>query len=85
MQLVKMQSIPMWKLTHSYLETGGGRVLRWCWVNFQCQGVLLIWIRVGQGPPALAVGAVEDCLDIFSVVCHFSFLSPSVWETADID
>ena len=23
---------------------------RWGWVNFQCQGVLLCWIRVGQGP-----------------------------------
>ena len=20
--------------------TGGGRVVRWCWVNFQCRGVL---------------------------------------------
>ena len=19
---------------------GGGRVVRWCWVNFQCQGIL---------------------------------------------
>ena len=36
---------------------GGGRVARWCWVNFQCWGVLLIWMRVGQGPTALAVGA----------------------------
>ena len=35
----------------------GGRVVRWCWVNFQCPGVLLIWIRVGQGPTTLAVGA----------------------------
>ena len=32
-------------------------MVRWCWVNFQCRGVLLIWIRVGQGPTALAVGA----------------------------
>ena len=36
---------------------GGGRVVRWSWVNFKCPGVLLIWIRVGQGPAALAVGA----------------------------
>ena len=36
---------------------GGGRVERWCWVNLQCLGALLIWIRVGQGPTALAVGA----------------------------
>ena len=39
----------------------GGRVVRWCWVNFQCRGVLLIWITVGQGPTALAVGADGDC------------------------
>ena len=61
---------------------GGGRVVRRCWVNFQCRGVLLIWIIVGQGPIALAVGAGGGCLDIFSLICHFSFLSPSLWETA---
>ena len=61
---------------------GGGRVVRWCWVNFQCQGVLLIWITVGQGPTALAVGAGGGCLDIFSLIYRFSFLSPSLWETA---
>ena len=26
--------------------------------NFHCWGVLLIWIKVGQGPAALAIGAV---------------------------
>ena len=31
--------------------------MRRYWVNFQCRGVLLIWIIVGQGPIALAVGA----------------------------
>ena len=36
---------------------GDGRVVRWCWVNFQCRGVLLVLIKVGQGPTALAVGA----------------------------
>ena len=54
----------------------------WCWVNFQCRGVLLVWITVGQGPIVLAVGAGGGCLDIFSLVCRFSFLSPSLWETA---
>ena len=39
------------------LTTGGGRVVRRCWVNFQCWGVPLIWKIVGQGPIALAVGA----------------------------
>ena len=36
-------------------------MVRWCWVNFQCRGVLLIWIIVGQGPTALAVGAGGGC------------------------
>ena len=66
----------------SVFSVGGGRVVRWCLVSFQCRGVLLIWSRVGQGPIVLAVGAGRDCLDIFSFVYHFSFLSPSLWETA---
>ena len=37
-----------------------------------------IWITVGQGPIALAVGAGGGCLDIFSLVYFFSFLSPSL-------
>ena len=132
---------------------GGGRVARWCWVNFQCRGVLqldysrarvyctcsrcgwgcldiftpiypfsslspslwetaryrlkyclkgpwgwsggamvlgklpvpgrpTIWITVGQGPTALAVGAGWGCLDIFILIYPFSPLSPSLWETA---
>ena len=32
--------------------------MRWCWVNFQCRGRPTIWITVGQGPTAPAVGAV---------------------------
>ena len=61
---------------------GAGWVVRRCWVNFQCWGVLLIWIIVGQGPVALAVGAGGGCLDIFSLICPFSPFSPSLWETA---
>ena len=41
-----------------------------------------IWITVGQGPTALAVGAGGGCLDIFTLVYPFSPLSPSLWETA---
>ena len=63
-------------------EHRGGRVVRRCWINFQCRGVLLTWITVGQGPIVLAVGAGRGCLDIFSLIYHFSFLSPSLWETA---
>ena len=48
-------------------------MVRRCWVNF-----LLIWITVGRGPTALAVGAEGGCLDVFSLVYHFSFLSLSL-------
>ena len=41
-----------------------------------------IWIIVGQGPTALAVGAGGGCSDIFSLVCQFSFFTPSLWEMA---
>ena len=60
----------------------GGWVERRCWVNFQCRGVLLVWMIVGQGPTALALGAGGCCLDIFSLIYLFSILSPSLWETA---
>ena len=40
-----------------------------------------ILITVGQGPIALAVGAGGGCLDIFTLIYPFSFLSPSLWET----
>ena len=46
------------------------------------RGVLLIWTIVGQGPIVLVVGAGGGCLDIFSLIYHSSFLSPSLWETA---
>ena len=54
--------------------SGGAKVL----VNFQCQGVLLMWMIVRPGPIALAVGAGGGCLDIFSLVYLFSLLSPSL-------
>ena len=41
-----------------------------------------IWMIVGQGPIALAVGAGGGCLDIFTLLYPFSPLSPSLWETA---
>ena len=41
-----------------------------------------IWITVGQGPTALAVGAGGGCLDIFALIYPFFPLSPSLWETA---
>ena len=38
-----------------------------------------IWITVGHGPTALAVGADWGCLDNFILIYP---LSPSLWETA---
>ena len=43
---------------------------RRCRVNFQCWGVLLVWLIAGQGPIALAVGAGEGLFGHF-----FSLLS----------
>ena len=56
-------------------SNGGGRVVRWSWVNFQCRGVLLLWMRVEQGPIALAVGAGGGCLDIFTLIFPLFFLA----------
>ena len=41
-----------------------------------------IWITVGQGPTALAVGAGGGCLDILTLIYPFFPLSPSLLETA---
>ena len=41
-----------------------------------------IWITVGQGHTALAVGAGGGCLDIFTLIYPFPSLSPFLWETA---
>ena len=41
-----------------------------------------VWMTVGQGPTALAVGAGGGRLDIFTLFYLFSSLTPSLWETA---
>ena len=60
----------------------GGRVVRRCWVNFQCRSVLLIWILVGQGPTVLAVGVGGVVWTFFSRLSFLSSFSLSLWETA---
>ena len=45
-------------------------------------GRLTIRMTLGQGPIVLAVGARGGCLDIFTLVCPFSPLSPSLGEMA---
>ena len=42
----------------------------------------ILWMIVGQGPAALAVGANGGCLVIFTLIYLYSPLSPSLWETA---
>ena len=51
-------------------------MVRWC-----TAGASYIWITVGRGPTAIAVGAGGGCLDIFSLVYPFSPFSPSLWDT----
>ena len=58
--------------------SGGAKVLD----ELPAPGRPTIWIIVGQGPTALAVGAGGGCLDIFTLIYHFPSLSPSLWETA---
>ena len=40
-----------------------------------------VWMIVGQGRIALALGSGGGCLDILTLLYLFSPLSPSFWET----
>ena len=57
--------------------SGGAKVLG----KLPVPGRPTIWITVGQGPAALVVGAGGGCLDNFTLICPFSSLSSSLWET----
>ena len=71
---------------HQIVFRGGGRVERRCWVNFQCRGVLLVWMIVGQGPIALAVGAGGGLFGHFFSHLSFSlFFLPLFGRRPDID
>ena len=69
-----LSDILQWKRGWS----GGAKVLG----KLPVPGRPTIWITVGQGPTALAVGAGGGCLDIFTLIYPFPPLSPSLWETA---
>ena len=64
---------------------GGGRVVQWCSVNVQFRGVLLIWIIVGQGATALAVGAVGVIWTFFSLSIISHLFLPLSGRRPDID
>ena len=53
-------------------------MVRWCWGKLLVPGRPIIWITVGQGPTALAVGAGGGCLDIFTLLYPFSPFSLSL-------
>ena len=67
-----------WCLLSNRGWSGGAKVLG----KLPVPGRPTVLITVGQGPTALAVGAGGGCLDIFTLIYHFSILSPSHWETA---
>ena len=73
----------MIKLTFSWIgriscSSGGAMVLG----KLPVLGRPTIWMIVGQGPIAFAVGAGGGCLDIVTLLCLFSPLSPALWEMA---
>ena len=74
------------KLTHAFTNKlhlgwlGGAMVLG----KLPVPGRPTIWITVGQGPTALAVGAGGGCLDIFTLIYPFLFL-PLFGRWPDID
>ena len=50
--------------------------------NLPVPGRPTVWMIVGHGPTTLAVGVGGCCLDIFTLTCPLSPLSPSLWEMA---
>ena len=81
-----MKDIPLCVSVLTYMYVCYGPVLGWSGGakvlgKLPVPGRLTILITVGQWPTALAVGAGGGCLDIFTLVCPFSSLSLSLWET----
>ena len=75
------QRCPVFKIRTSMGWSGGAMVLG----KLPVPGRPTIWITVGQGPTALAVGAGGGCLDIFTLIYPFSPLSRSLGRRSDID
>ena len=60
---------------------GGAKVLG----KLPVPGHPTIWITIGQGLTALAVGAGGGCLDIFSLIYHSLLFFPLSGRWTDID
>ena len=64
-------------MSYFYCESGGWSGGAMVLGKLPVPGRLTIWIIVGQVP--IAGGG---CLDVFTLLYLFSYLSPSLWETA---
>ena len=83
-----------YKYTHTHISfkvilagillAGKKGVVGWC-EGAECRGVPLIWIIVGQGPVALAVGAGGGCLEFFLSSVLFLLFLPLFGRWPDID
>ena len=62
------------RLFENWEWSGGAMVLG----KLPVPGRPKIWVTVGQGPTALAIGAGVGCLDIFTLNYPFFPLSPSL-------
>ena len=61
----------------------GDGVRGWCSVAFSAgASFYYYWIMGKHVATLLAVDMDEDCLDIFSLAYHISFVSPSLWVMA---
>ena len=60
-------------ISNSTAACWSSRVVRWCWVNFQCPYVRLIWIKVGQRPLRLQKVWVGLFGHFFSCIISKSF------------
>ena len=71
---------PTLRMAISFIQSGwsGGAIVLG---KLPVPGRPTVWMIVGQGPIALAVGAGGGCLDIFTLLYPFSTHSPSLWET----
>ena len=74
---VGYNTIILWLLL-SWGWSGGAKVLG----KLPVPGRPTILITVGQGSTVLAVDAGGGGLDIFTLICPFSSLSPSLWKAA---
>ena len=60
-------------------------MVRRCWINFQCWGVLLIWMILGQGPVAHEADAAGVVRTFFFSCLSFLFSFSLSGRRSDID